>query len=102
MGNCVSIFRYWSGVLVLPGDQVLYASDPHVVELVIMPDTQGAQDFQSPKGGILLSRDVDGRLVSNYLLGPPDGPLREDLEFISRGNPAVKVRTPSPERGGIG
>lgn len=102
MGACVSIFRYWNGDLVLPGDQVLYANDPHVVELVIMPDTEDAQGFQCPDGGILLSRDVEGRLVSNYLLGPPDGPLWEDLDFISRGDPAVIVRTPSPERGGTG
>ena len=86
MGNCVSIFRYRNGVLVLPGDEVLYASEPHVVELVMMPGTQDAEAFQCPDGGILLSRNVDGRLASNYLEEPPDGSMWEDLDFIRRGD----------------
>jgi hypothetical protein len=93
MSAFVSIFRYWSGVLVLPGDDVLYANDPHVVEHVIMPDTHLAEAFQCPEGGIVLSRVVDGRLRTNYLEEPPDGPMWEDLDFVRRGDLSVYSKT---------
>ena len=79
-------FHYQTGEEARVGDHILNWGTPAVVELVILPGTDDAKDYQVPEGGILIKEGRGGGF-GRLLMTPPDGDLWEDLDFVSRGQP---------------
>ncbi len=65
-------FHYYTGEIVRVGDRVRYAGRPGVVKEIVYPDTELAQMFQAPGGGVLVTEDWSGCGCLAFL-EPPDG-----------------------------
>ncbi len=83
-GRRVGAIKYMSGIEVMEGDVVAVLhnreSDEGVVLKVILPDTPDAEEWQSPRGGVL----IEGGGLGLFVTATPEDD--EDLVFVRRAN----------------
>ena len=84
-GRRVGAIKYMSGIEVMEGDVVGVhhgrgVVDEGVVLKVILPNTPDAEEWQSPRGGVL----IEGGGLGSFVTATPEDD--EDLVFVRRAN----------------
>ncbi len=79
------MFFYHTGEEVRKGDLVLWGLRRGIVEFILVPNTENAEDYDVPEGGVMLLVDWEGNAKSSIVESPDKERIfDEDLEFVER------------------